>query len=82
MSGCHDAASGALLGAGFGALFGQAIGGNTESTVTGAAWGAAIGGVAGASSDHSYSNRGYAAPRYTVHNHYYHSAGGYSHCDD
>ncbi len=77
LGGCHD---GALWGAGVGALFGQAIGGNTESTVAGAAIGALIG--ADASSSYHYSHhpsvryaptpRYYApAPNYTYHVHYY-----------
>ncbi len=43
-AGCEsDAQSGALIGAGFGALAGQAIGNNTEGTLIGTA----IGGVGG-----------------------------------
>lgn len=39
--------TGAVVGAGLGALLGQAIGGNTESTLVGAGIGAFVGGVAG-----------------------------------
>jgi outer membrane lipoprotein SlyB len=41
------AGTGALLGAGAGALAGQAIGGNTKSTVVGAAGGALLGAAIG-----------------------------------
>lgn len=42
------AATGGVIGAGAGALIGQAVGGNTRSTVIGAAGGAVAGSVAGA----------------------------------
>jgi hypothetical protein len=41
------AGGGALIGAGAGALAGQAIGGNTKSTIVGAAGGALLGAVVG-----------------------------------
>jgi hypothetical protein len=41
------AGTGALLGAGAGALAGQALGGNTKSTVVGAAGGALLGAAIG-----------------------------------
>jgi len=43
------AGTGALVGAAGGALVGQAIGGNTESTLIGAAGGALLGAVVGSS---------------------------------
>ena len=43
------ATNGALIGGGIGALAGQALGGNTESTVVGAAGGALLGAVIGQS---------------------------------
>jgi hypothetical protein len=53
--GCGDSASsggkGALLGAGLGALAGQAIGGDTESTLIGAAVGAGAGYIIGNEKD-------------------------------
>lgn len=44
------AGTGALIGAGAGALAGQAIGGNTRSTVVGAGAGALLGAVIGTAS--------------------------------
>ncbi len=65
---------GSLWGAGIGALFGQAIGGNTESTVAGAAIGALI----GADASHGYPNGYY----YSHHAHYRHHHYGYDpYCD-
>ncbi len=49
--GCSDAEAGALLGAGIGALAGQAIGNDTEATVIGTAVGAGVGYAAGNESD-------------------------------
>jgi len=43
------ATNGALIGGGVGALAGQALGGNTESTIVGAAGGALLGAVIGQS---------------------------------
>ena len=43
MAGCHDLTSGALWGAGIGAVAGLALGGTTESTAVGAGIGALIG---------------------------------------
>lgn len=51
LTGCNDAQSGALIGAGIGALAGQAIGGDTEATVIGTAVGAGAGYVIGNESD-------------------------------
>lgn len=57
MAGCHDLASGALWGAGIGAVAGLALGGTTESTVVGAGIGALIGAetVAGHVEYHPYA---------------------------
>jgi hypothetical protein len=50
--GCqNDAQSGGLLGAGIGALAGQALGGDTEATLIGAGVGAGAGYVVGNESD-------------------------------
>ncbi len=43
MAGCHDLTSGALWGAGIGAVAGLALGGTAESTAVGAGIGALIG---------------------------------------
>jgi hypothetical protein len=52
LSGCEtDAQSGALMGAGVGALAGQAIGGNTKSTLIGAGIGTGAGYMIGNESD-------------------------------
>jgi outer membrane lipoprotein SlyB len=52
VAGCQsDAQSGALIGAGIGALAGQAIGGDTEATLIGTAVGAGAGYVVGNESD-------------------------------
>ncbi len=51
LSGCNDAQSGALIGAGIGALAGQAIGGDTEGPVIGTAVGAGMGYMIGNESD-------------------------------
>ena len=58
LSGCNDAQGGALLGAGIGALAGQAIGGNTEATLIGTAVGAGAGYVVGNESDKEKQRRG------------------------
>ena len=64
LGGCHG---GSLWGAGIGALFGQAIGGNTESTVAGAAIGALI----GADASHGYhSGYYYSHQAHYGHHHY------------
>ncbi len=72
MAGCHDLASGALWGAGIGAVAGLALGGTSESTVVGAGIGALIGAetVAGhveyrpyAYSYHHHPRRGHAYHR-------------------
>lgn len=57
MSGCNDAQSGLLLGAGLGALAGQAIGHDTEGTLIGTAIGAGAGYVIGNESDKANHNR-------------------------
>jgi outer membrane lipoprotein SlyB len=51
VSGCNDAQAGGLLGAGVGALAGQAIGGDTEATLIGTAVGAGAGYIIGNESD-------------------------------
>lgn len=51
LGGCSDAEAGALLGAGLGALAGQAIGNDTEATVIGTAIGAGVGYAVGNESD-------------------------------
>jgi outer membrane lipoprotein SlyB len=52
VAGCeNDAQTGALIGAGVGALAGQAIGGDTQSTVIGAGAGAAGGYIIGNEQD-------------------------------
>jgi uncharacterized protein YcfJ len=52
IAGCeNDAQTGALIGAGVGALAGQAIGGDTKSTVIGAGAGAAGGYIIGNEQD-------------------------------
>lgn len=61
LSGCNDAQAGALLGAGIGALAGQAIGHDTEATLIGGAVGAGAGYILGNESDKA------------KHNQYYHS---------
>lgn len=51
-SGCeNDAQTGGLIGAGIGALAGQAIGNDTEGTLIGTAIGAGVGYVIGNESD-------------------------------
>ena len=51
LGGCNDAQAGALLGAGIGALAGQAIGHDTEATLIGAAIGTGAGYILGNESD-------------------------------
>lgn len=51
LSGCNDAQAGALLGAGIGALAGQAIGHDTQATLIGAAIGTGAGYIFGNESD-------------------------------
>ena len=54
LGGCGDHAySGALIGAGAGAIAGQAVGHNTESTLGGAAIGAGIGYIVGSEYGHT-----------------------------
>jgi outer membrane lipoprotein SlyB len=68
LSGCAQtesqqrAGTGALVGAAGGALVGQAIGGNTESTLIGAGAGALLGAVVGSST--APKNRGEEMCRY------------------
>ena len=50
----YNTQKGAAIGAGMGALLGQAIGGNTESTLIGLASGAVLGGLVGNSVDQDY----------------------------
>ena len=51
VGGCNDAQAGSLLGAGIGALAGQAIGGNTTGTLIGTGVGAGVGYIIGNESD-------------------------------
>ena len=51
LGGCNDAQAGALLGAGIGALAGQAIGQDTEATLIGVAIGTGAGYIIGNESD-------------------------------
>ena len=57
LPGCSDAQAGSLLGAGIGALAGQAIGGDTKATLIGAGVGAAGGYMIGNESDKSKAAR-------------------------
>ena len=59
LGGCSDAEQGSLLGAGVGALAGQAIGGNTAGTLIGAGVGAAVGYGVGNESDKRKDQRNY-----------------------
>ena len=56
-TGCNDAQAGSLIGAGAGALAGQAIGGDTEGTLIGAGVGAVAGYIVGNESDKSKQRR-------------------------
>lgn len=51
LGGCNDAQAGLLLGGGFGALTGQAIGGDTSSTLLGLGIGSGVGYIIGNESD-------------------------------
>ncbi len=77
MSGCHG---GTLFGATVGALFGQAVGGNTESTVAGAVYGGIIGGAVEASHSRQTQHVGYYTyyPSYQQQHHH----AQHSHCYD
>jgi hypothetical protein len=57
LGGCNDAQAGSLLGAGIGALAGQAIGGNTEATLIGTAVGVGAGYMIGNESDKAKAGR-------------------------
>lgn len=70
--GCSDAEAGSLLGAGLGALAGQAIGGNTEATLIGTAVGAGAGYIIGNEQDKR---------RYHGHD-YHHGRRSYNNCRD
>lgn len=59
VAGCTSTEKGAVVGAAGGALVGQAIGGNTESTLIGAA----VGGIAGALIGESLDRKGYCRYR-------------------
>ena len=50
----YNTQKGAAIGAGIGALLGQAIGHNTESTLVGAGIGTLVGSIAGNATDQSY----------------------------
>ena len=87
LGGCNDAQAGALLGAGIGALAGQAIGHDTQATLIGAAVGTGAGYIIGNESDKAtrgpsreyepgpryYDDRPQPRPRY------YHRHGHYGH---
>ena len=55
--GCNDAQAGTLVGAGVGALAGQAIGGDTTSTLIGTGIGAGAGYIIGNESDKEKAKR-------------------------
>ena len=62
LAGCQTeqqqrAGTGAIIGGGVGALAGQAIGGNTESTLIGAGAGALLGAVVGSSTAPQNNNQ-------------------------
>lgn len=59
VAGCTSTQKGAAVGAGAGALIGQAVGGNTESTLIGAA----AGGLAGALIGDAVGRPGYCRYR-------------------
>ncbi len=58
LGGCNDAQAGALLGAGIGALAGQAIGHDTQATLIGAAIGTGAGYIIGNESDKERAAQG------------------------
>ncbi len=66
MTGCMEtgAEQGALIGAGGGALLGQAIGGDTKSTMIGAALGGITGAAIGDYQDKQHPNRQYYRDQY------------------
>jgi uncharacterized protein YcfJ len=66
VSGCAQtrAEKGALIGAGSGALLGQAIGHDTKSTMIGAALGGVAGAVIGNYQDKQHPNRKYYRDQY------------------
>jgi phage tail tape-measure protein len=66
MNGCAEtgAEKGALIGAGSGALLGQAIGRDTKSTVIGAALGGIAGAAIGDYQDKKHPNRQYYRDQY------------------
>jgi len=66
MTGCAEtrAEKGALIGAGGGALLGQAIGHDTKSTMIGAALGGITGAVIGDYQDKEHPNRKYYRDQY------------------
>lgn len=57
LTGCNDAQAGSLLGAGIGALAGQAAGGDTEATLIGTGIGAGAGYIIGNESDKAKSQQ-------------------------
>ncbi len=87
LSGCNDAQAGALLGAGLGALAGQAIGHDTEATLIGAAIGTGAGYIIGNESDKAKLGPGreyepgrvYYDDRPQPRPSYYHRHGHYGH---
>jgi len=66
MTGCAEtgAEKGALIGAGGGALLGQAIGGDTKSTMIGAALGGITGAAIGDYQDKQHPQRKYYRDQY------------------
>ncbi len=89
LSGCNDAQAGALLGAGLGALAGQAIGHDTKATLIGVAVGTGAGYIIGNESDKAKRgpsreyepgpDYGYDGARPQPRPRYYHRHGHYGH---
>ena len=65
LTGCNKTEEGASWGAGIGALAGQALGGDTESTLIGAGAGALLGGMIGNDQDNQYRQQRNADGSYT-----------------
>jgi outer membrane lipoprotein SlyB len=58
-AGAQDAAAGAIIGAGSGAIIGGAVSGRAEGAAIGAGVGAVTGAAIGSQSDRGYRSRGY-----------------------